>query len=291
MQEVCLPDWQAAGVRLLVKRDDLIHPLVSGNKWRKLKYNISEAQTQQQDTLLTFGGAYSNHLLATAAAGAAYGFKTIGIIRGGPFDNPSKVLQKLMELDMQLHYVSRSAYRLKKEPDFIAKLTNRFGRFYLLPEGGSNDLAVKGCTEILDNLPLVPDFVACACGTGATIAGLSVSASKNTTVVAVPVLKGASFLEQDIGELLTSYASLKEAMLPPYQPIQFEYQYHGGGYAKAPAYLLDFIKDFMAQTGIPIEPVYTGKLFYALHDLLRKGFFLEGSTVLAIHTGPTIGLV
>lgn len=264
-------------IRLYLKRDDLIHPQVSGNKWRKLKYNLAEAKQQGHTTLLTFGGAFSNHLAATAAAGKLAGFRTIGIVRGDelrPDQNPT--LRFCQACGMMLHFVSREAYRQKEEPDFIAGLRQTFGDFYAVPEGGTNDLAIRGTAELVPEitaqLGFAPDAIACAVGTGGTVTGIALAAPPQTRVLGILALKSA-----------TAFA------MPAASPAELVYEYHFGGYARTTPELLNFIRAVESRTGILFEQVYTGKMLYALYDLARNGFFPPDATVVAVHTGGLQG--
>lgn len=271
-------------IRLAIKRDDQLHPLVSGNKWRKLKYNLLAAQQQQHTTLLTFGGAYSNHLYATAAAGQALGFRTIGVVRGDELaSRPRNATLAFCEsAGMHLHFVSRTDYVRKETPAFMADLVHRFGRFYALPEGGSNELAVQGTAEImpelLAQLGTVPDYVACPVGTGGTLAGLAATSPPTTRVLGFGVLNGVGQLPLVAG-------------LPHRQPggVWDVFEYALGGYARTPDFLLPFIRDVERQTGVRLEQVYTGKMLYGIYDLARQGYFEPGATVVAIHTGGLQG--
>lgn len=267
-------------IRLTVKREDLLHPHISGNKFRKLKYNILQAQKEGREALLTFGGAFSNHIAATAAAGAAFGFTAIGIIRGEELvnkigDNPTLSFAK--SCGMVLKFVTRDEYRLKAEPQFIENLKAEFGDFYLVPEGGTNALAVKGCEEIL--LPEDEQFthIACAVGTGGTISGLINSAGNNRRVLGFPALKGEGLLD-DI---------CKFAAQGNWQLVT---DYHFGGYGKVTEELIVFMNDFFGKTGILLDPVYTGKMFFGVIDLIHKGYFPENSNILLIHTGGLQGI-
>jgi 1-aminocyclopropane-1-carboxylate deaminase len=266
------------GVQVLVKREDLIHPQVSGNKWRKLKYNISEAKKQGKPTLLTFGGAYSNHILATAAIGKLEGFRTIGIIRGEEHSPLNTTLQFAKSCEMQLEYMDRTTYREKNSNLIIAQLQKQFGDFYLIPEGGTNQFALKGCAEIVKEIESDYDYICCACGTGGTLAGIIAGLNGEKKAIGFPVLKGASFLETEIKDLLTDFGC---------QANNWELQldYHFGGYAKNKPELKAFIHDFQQKHQFEIEFVYTAKLFFGLYDLIQKGYFERGSTILAIHTG------
>jgi len=273
-------------VRLFIKRDDLIHPSVSGNKWRKLKYNLQEAAALQQSTLLTFGGAFSNHIHATAAAGKVFGFKTIGIIRGERILPLNPTLQFAEANGMQLHFISRSAYREKYTPAFQAQLKEQFDDFYQLPEGGTNELALKGCAEIITELEVstIPDYICTSCGTGGTIAGMiKGSADKATQIIGFAALKG-SFLTKEVALLLKKNSDLNVNWL-------INNDYHFGGYAKFKQELIEFINQFKKDYGIALDPIYTGKLLFGIFDLLRKDFFRKGSRVVAVHTGGLQGIV
>ena len=267
-------------ISLYVKREDLLHPLISGNKYRKLKYNLIQAKAEGYDTLLTFGGAFSNHIAAVAAAGKAYGFKTIGMIRGEELAfkvNENPTLQFASEYGMQLEFVSRENYRSKEEAVYVASLKLRFGNFYLLPEGGTNPLAIQGCKEILTNDDADFDYICCAVGTGGTIAGIIESAAENQTVFGFPALKG-DFLKG----IIKSYTAKEHWDLIP--------GYEFGGYGKINAGLVAFMNEFYMKTAIPLDPIYTSKLLFGVQDLIQKGFFPNGSRILAIHTGGGQGI-
>ena len=279
-QHIDIPLLHEKGVQLYLKREDTIHPLISGNKYRKLKYNLHEAKVQDQHTLLTFGGAYSNHIAATAYAGHKHGFRTIGVIRGEELetqwqDNPT--LRLAHEHGMQFHFVSRSDYRDKNEPAFLETLREQFGNVYLVPEGGTNELAVKGCTEILTEADAKFDFVCSAVGTGGTLAGLINASQPHQTVLGFPALKG-DFLTEEI----RTFAQNNRWRLVT--------DYHFGGYAKVDQQLIVFINRFKQQTGIPLDPIYTGKMLFGIFDLIKKDFFPSGSQILAIHTGGLQGI-
>jgi len=276
-------------VSLFVYRIDLIHPQVSGNKWYKLKYNLLEAQKQGYKKLLTFGGAYSNHIYATAAAGKMQGFETIGVIRGEAHTPLNSTLQFAVDCGMHLHYMDRTTYREKKSPEILKKLEQIFGSFYLVPEGGSNALAVKGCSEILPEIEEQFDVVATACGTGGTLAGLVAHLPNHQQALGFPALKGGDFLYNEVEQLLEKYYTTfnlpREATQNRYQLIT---DYHFGGYAKKMPELLAFIDRFTTQHQIPIEWIYTGKMFYGLYDLIKKNYFSSHTKILALHTGVLI---
>ena len=279
-QKIILPELEKRDIRLFLKREDTIHPFISGNKYRKLKYNLIEAKNKGFNTLLTFGGAYSNHIAATAYAGHESGLKTIGVIRGEELihswqENPTLRLAK--EHGMQFHFVSREVYRKKTHPDFIADLEKQFGPFYLIPEGGTNSFAVKGCEEILTKDDTQFDFVCCCVGTGGTISGLINSSLANQTVLGFPALKG-DFLKEDI------YTFVQK------DNWKLISDYHFGGYAKINKELIEFINWFKLKTGIPLDPIYTGKMMFGILDLIKKGKFESGSQILAIHSGGLQGI-
>ena len=263
-----------------IKREDLIHPFVSGNKFRKLKYNLLQAKAENQILLLTFGGAFSNHIAAVAFAGKENGFKTIGIIRGEELaskieENPT--LKFAQECGMQFKFVSRSDYQLKNEVDFLRNLENQFGQYYHIPEGGTNALAVKGCQEIINSDDSNFDFVCCAVGTGGTISGICNSVFPNQKVLGFPALKGG-FLNEDIRKFAsnTNWELIED--------------YHFGGYAKVNHELITFINEFFQETKILLDPVYTGKMMFGIVDLIQKNYFPEGSKIVAIHTGGLQGI-
>lgn len=283
IQEIHDPVLEQAGVRLLVKRLDQVHPIISGNKWYKLKYNLLAARERGFETLLSFGGAYSNHIHALAGAGYVYGFKTIGVIRGEEYLPLNPTLQFAVDHGMQLVYLNRADYRLKDSNEIIERLEEKFGDFYLIPEGGSNALAVKGCAEIIAEIDLPFDVIACACGTGGTLAGLIAGLEGKRQALGVAVLKGAEFLRTDVRNLL------QESVAHQYNNWQINLDYHFGGYAKTTESLIRFIREFESKHGIPLEQVYTGKLMFGLYDLLVAGRFQRGQIVLALHSGGLQG--
>ena len=268
------------GISLYIKREDLIHSFVSGNKFRKLKYNLLEAKTQNKDTLLTFGGAFSNHIAAVAYAGKDKGFKTIGIIRGDELrgkisENPT--LQFAENCGMQFEFVSREEYRLKGENHFLEKLKMKFGDFYLIPEGGTNELAIKGCEEILTENDAEFDFVCCAIGTGGTISGIINSVLPHQKILGFPSLKG-DFLKDEIRNFVQN------------QNWELITDYHFGGYGKVNEELITFINQFYNENKIPIDPIYTGKMVFGVIDLIHKNYFPAKSKILLIHTGGIQGI-
>ena len=264
-------------VSLSILRLDKTDEYISGNKYFKLKYNLQEAQLEGKNTLLTFGGAYSNHIAATAAAGKLFGFKTIGIIRGEEHLPLNPTLSKAIENGMEIHYLDRGTYRNKKEPPVLQNLHNTYGDFFLIPEGGTNDLAIKGTKEIINYIPKDFDTICCAIGTGGTIAGLIESTKKQ--ILGFPALKG-DFVQEMVNELLSKQYS-------NWSLIQ---DYHFGGYAKTKPELLSFMQKFKNEFNIPLEQIYTGKMLFGIFDLIEKKHFKGGTNILAIHTGGLQGL-
>lgn len=261
----------------------MVDPELGGNKWRKLKYNLEAAQQQKHDTLLTFGGAYSNHIYATAAAGKRLNYQTIGVIRGEPHTPLNPTLQFATDCGMQLQYVDRETYRQKTSRIFIDSLHEQYGNFYLLPEGGSNVLALKGCAEIINEIDIPFDHVCVACGTGATLAGLISTLSGNQKATGFSVLKGGDFLTKEVASLH------KQSGINPPCSWQINTNYHFGGYARTSEALWEFIARFKQDFGIELDAVYTGKMFYGLFDLIKKGYFKIGTRIVAIHTGGLQG--
>ncbi len=270
-------------MQLFIKRDDLIHPTVSGNKWRKLKFILQDAQSKKFTSLLTFGGAWSNHLYATAAAGKVLDLKTIGIVRGEEYQGKlTGTLQFCVSQGMELYFISRENYRSKNDPAFFENIREKFNDPYLIPEGGSASLALPGVSEVVaeteTQLGRRPDCYAVAAGTGGTAAGL-LAASAPT--LAFSALKNGGFLKAEILKLAT--AEDAQANLHLFT------DYHFGGYAKHKPELLTFMQEFEQNHGVLLEHVYTGKMLFGLYDLMKKGFFKRATTIIAIHTGGLQG--
>ena len=271
--------FKKQGLKVFIKRDDLIHPIISGNKWRKLKYILKQAQADNKTHLVTFGGPYSNHLLATAAAAAQFGFKSTGIVRGEQVNNDTLFLSRLH--GMNLLFTDRETYRDK--PGFFKKYFINDDDAFFINEGGASAEGARGCSELIDELPGEYNHIFCACGTGTTAAGIINGIKKHdlkTEFHAVPVFKNGDFIEHDINRLLTAPAD-----------YHLHTGYHFEGYGKVDTRLIEFIKKFVASTGILIEPVYTGKMLYALYDLAAQDYFKRGSCILAIHSGGIWGLL
>lgn len=279
VMELQTPATRRAGVRLLIKREDLNHPFVSGNKWWKLKYNLEAAQQQSCQTLLTFGGAYSNHIYATAAAAHELGLKSIGIIRGEETIPLNPTLAFAKDQGMELQYLSRTAYRSKHESEFINQLKDRYGDFYLIPEGGTNQQAIKGVVEWAQQLQKEVEFkyVCVAVGTGGTLAGLAEGLDKSKEIIGFPVLKNALFLEAEIRKYTNK------------QNWKLNYDYHFGGYAKTSPELMTFLQAFENEHGILLDPVYTARLMYGVFDWIERQGFPPSTTILVLHTGGLQG--
>ncbi|MGX1023636.1 1-aminocyclopropane-1-carboxylate deaminase/D-cysteine desulfhydrase [Psychroflexus sp. MBR-150] len=266
-----------------IKREDQIHPLVSGNKFRKLKYNIKQAFLEKHHTILTYGGAFSNHIAATASAAKICGLKSIGVIRGdeikhrleeNPNHNPT--LSYAQQQGMQLHFISRKIYKTKDETDEIEKLRQKFGSFYRIPEGGSNALAVKGCEEILSDSDKKYDIIACCVGTGGTLAGIINSSYKHQKVYGFSALKNHNHREINQWTTKNNWQIFQEDKF--------------GGYAKANKELIGFINSFYRHTSIESDPIYTGKMFYRLCKMIEQNHFPVNTKILAIHTGGLQGV-
>lgn len=273
----------AYGVNLFMLRTDLIHEHISGNKWFKLHFNLLQAKSENKNTLLTFGGAFSNHIAATAAAGKEYQFKTIGIIRGEEHTplNPTLALAK--ENGMELLYVSRTMYRDKQA--LMSFVEEKFAatNYYLVPEGGSNSLGVKGCKEIINFIPIGFDCICCACGTGATVAGVILSLTEKQRALGFQVLKAEGYINEEVNNWIK-----KDGASGPFN-FEVNEDYHFGGYAKHTDELKEFVQWFNNINHIPLDYVYTGKMMFGIYDLMKQGLFKSGETIVAIHTGGLQG--
>ena len=265
-------------IRVFILREDLIHPYISGNKWRKLYYNIEEAKLKEAEKLITFGGTYSNHIAATASAGKEFGFKTIGFIRGEEQLPLNSTLSYAKSCGMEFRYLSRTDYRMKEDAEFLNSILKNEKEYYLIPEGGTNELAVKGCEEITADLRVNFDYICCAVGTGGTISGIINSLKKHQKAIGFPALKGGGFLKVEIAKYTTN------------SQWELNLEYHLGGYAKVKPELINFMNSFKAQHQIPLDPVYTAKMLFGLWDLIEKDYFRAGSTIIVVHTGGLQGI-
>lgn len=287
----------ANGLKVFVKRDDLIHPKISGNKWRKLKYNLNDAQNQGAEQIITFGGAYSNHIYATAAAGKYFGFKTVGIIRGDELnEKSSETLRFASECGMKLHFVTRTEYRdMRENPQnqlsIIHELTGLdINNSKVIPEGGTNHLALAGVgemfEEIIYQLGSAPDYIFCPVGTAGTISGIIANSDKKTKVIGVCVLKNGQYLFNEIDTLLknTSVSNAGRILNPANINFEVLWNEHHGGYAKKTLELIEFISKFNAEHDFSIEPIYSGKMFFAFYKYFSS-LIEANSKVVLIHTG------
>ncbi|MFK3979454.1 1-aminocyclopropane-1-carboxylate deaminase/D-cysteine desulfhydrase [Micromonospora sp. NPDC050397] len=266
------------GVRLLLKRDDLIHPELPGNKWRKLTYNLEAARARGFRTLVTFGGAYSNHVRAVAAAGACFGFDTVGVIRGEEHLPLNPSLTYAMERGMRLTYLDRGRYRDKTAPELLAWLREEFGEHYLIPEGGSNALAVRGCAEIPAEITEPFDVICVPVGTGGTLAGIAAGLSPGREAIGFSVLKGGQFLAAEVERLQQAVGRVTGNW-------RVEYDFHFGGYAKGNAELDSFAADFTARHRLTLDRIYPAKMMYGIFALVAAGRFVPGTTIVAVLTG------
>lgn len=281
-QKLNLEELVKKNIQADILRIDLINPVISGNKWFKLKYNLKDAIDKNYESLLTFGGAYSNHIIATAMAAKNQKIKSIGVIRGEKSENLSHTLLQAQEYGMSLEFISREQFNQRHEKIFIEKLKEKYGDFYLIPEGGASSKGRLGSEEILE----LTDYkkythIMCAIGTGTMFSGLVNSSELNQTIIGIPVLKGYSNLLEEFSNYINNPEKIKYCRI--------FYEYHFGGYAKKTNELLNFMNSFYEKTGVPTDFVYTGKLIFSFIDLVKKDFFDENSKILLIHSGGLQG--
>ncbi|MEB6608127.1 1-aminocyclopropane-1-carboxylate deaminase/D-cysteine desulfhydrase [Aeromonas sanarellii] len=274
------PLLDARDVRLWCKRDDLIHPTLSGNKWRKLKYHLERARSQGKTHILSFGGAYSNHIHALAAAGFRLGLRTTGIIRGEAATVSNATLSAARGWGMDLVFVDRQIYRRRQDPDWLARFEDE--DTLIVPEGGSSPLAIPGVAELVTELPFSPDLWVLPCASGGTLAGLIAGKRERERILAIAVLKGGGFLHDEVCRLHPAAATT--------QGWHIALDHHDGGYARFSQALWQWVQDFSAQTGLPLEPIYSGKAMWGLFRELDAGRIPRGSEVVFIHTGGMQGL-
>ncbi len=279
LHQISDPVLEQFEVSLFILREDQNHPLLSGNKLRKMKYNLLKAEQEGHKTLLTLGGAYSNHIHATAAAGNLFGLNTIGIIRGEPTKPLNPTLTFARKQGMVLHYVKRDSYRERYNQDFKAALHRQFGSFYFLPEGGSNELAIPGCREMVEEIEQDFDYICTPVGSGGTLAGIISGLKPHQFAIGFVVLKQGEYLKEQIIQLRSS-AGEKTA-----DNWQLSHDYHFNGFARFNDSLIRFINNFKACHSIQLEPIYSGKMLFGVWDLIKKGYFKPGSRIVAVHTG------
>ena len=278
-EKVNLQIFDQAGIGVFLKREDLIHPEISGNKYRKLKYNLEAVKAGNYKGLLTFGGAFSNHIAATAFACHEAGIPCAGVIRGEELEGKplNSTLEKAGARGMQLYFTDREMYRLKDSDSVRTVWEERFPGYYILPEGGSNGLAVKGCAEILEPEDRSFDLVCTPVGTGGTMAGLISGSDPRQKILGFPALKG-DFLRAEIAKFVDA------------ENWDLITRFHFGGYARVTKELIEFINIFKQETGIPLDPVYTGKMMFGIARMAEEGFFSPGTQILAVHTGGLQGI-
>jgi len=279
-QKLDLATFASAKISVHLKREDMVFPLASGNKWRKLKYNLAAFKASEANALLTFGGAFSNHLAAVAAVGANHGIATMGIVRGEELAHKplNPTLATCQRNGMQLFFVSREEYRQKEESKTVLGLKNSHGTLYVLPEGGTNALAVKGCTEILTPEDATFDTICCAVGTGGTLAGLAASCKAHQHVVGFQVVKDAS-----IPDRIRTFALYDNWTLVQH-PLQ-------RGYAQVSRPLVAFARDVLQQAGVLLDPIYTAPMLFQLVQMIKDDTWTFGKNLLLIHTGGTQGIL
>ncbi|MBB1485380.1 1-aminocyclopropane-1-carboxylate deaminase/D-cysteine desulfhydrase [Oceanospirillum sediminis] len=291
------PLLEQKGINVLLKRTDLIHPVISGNKWYKLKFNLAQALQNNADGVLSFGGAWSNHIHALAKACRLLDLPLTAVIRGEPeLLSHSRMLQDAVSWGMQCHFVSRVEYRKRGEPDWLNTLSEQYKGYYLVPEGGSSDLALPGVMALGREIEqdcrqggLKPDQLWCAMGTGGTVAGLLAARTMPYRVTGVPVLKGGSFLYDDVVEKLEP--AIRNGLVPEHcsAALQLLTDGHGGGYGRVKPELISWLSQFELETGVQLDPVYTGKLFYRFFQAVDRGECSSGDTVILLHSGGLQG--
>ncbi|MEL0641165.1 pyridoxal-phosphate dependent enzyme [Pseudoalteromonas aliena] len=281
IQQIDTAYLKKRNIYLGVKRDDLLHPLISGNKWRKLKYNLVHMKELNKTELLTFGGAFSNHIHACAAAGKEFNIKTHAIIRGPELDSDNPTLQFAKQCGMQLHVVNRIEYKQRYDQRYLETLQRRFPNAFIIPEGGTNEHALLGCKELVHSLP-EHDYLVCPTGSGGTLAGLIEGSKANTHIIGIAVLKQAQYLNAEVKKL-----SSKAEKQDNWQLLT---DFHDGGYGKFSPALWQFCQEMNHTYNLPLEPIYSGKMMYALWKLIEQDYFPPGSKIIAIHTGGLQGL-
>ena len=291
VSQIAHPLFTEKGIIVSVKRDDLIHPMISGNKWRKLKPIIEKCITEKYVGILTFGGAFSNHIAATAAAGKLAGISTVGIIRGDELSFESNPTMTRAKNDgMRLEFIERSLYDRRSEIKFNQELRKKHGNYLIVPEGGASYEGVLGAVEIVNELKDQYDAIVLPCGTGATAAGILLGSS-GTQVIGISVLKGGDFLLVEIERLLSECGLTSSDIKELLRDFSLKSNYHFGGYGSYDDDLITFMNEFYSQTGMPSDQIYTGKMFFALLDMVKKDRFPRGSKILVIHTGGLQGAI
>lgn len=289
LQKLEHPLLKEKSISLSMKRDDLIHEHISGNKWRKLKYNLLHALNEKKSGIITFGGAFSNHLSATAFAAKATGLKSVGVVRGEDADENNPTLVFCRENGMTIKKISREEYKAKEEDGFLKLLHHEFENHFVVPEGGANFYGMNGCMEIVNEIEEEFDMMAVACGTGTTLSGIAAGLKDEQTAIGFSALKGGEFLQQEVEKHLYYFSFDKEWVNEVKYRFQIQTNYHFGGYAKTNRELFDFIIWFEKDFNISLDPVYTGKMMFGLFDLIKNDYFKTGTKIISIHTGGLQG--
>jgi 1-aminocyclopropane-1-carboxylate deaminase len=286
LQALSHPLLREKGISLFMKRDDLTHPDVQGNKWRKLKYNLEYAKANNYASILTFGGPMSNHIYSTAAAGKMFGLKTIGVIRGYAHLPLTPTLAFAKAQGMELLFLSKGEYENRFSESTLEELKQTYGEFYAIPDGGSNALAVEGVAEMMQEIDIDYDVCCVAMGTGGTTAGC-VAGSKGRKVIGFSSLKGEGNLSIEVERLVHEYSTLENAA--PVYNWTINNDYHFGGYGKVTDELSAYVQQFETEQNILLDPVYTSKMMFGIFDMIENNFFARGSNIIAIHTGGLQG--
>lgn len=276
-------------ISLDILREDLNHPIIQGNKLRKLQYNLLNAKKKGNKTLLTFGGAFSNHIAAVATAGKEFGFKTIGMIRGEETLPLNPTLEQCKKDGMELHYVDRTSYRIKHTQDFKDYLRNKFGVLYLIPEGGTNYYAINGCMEIIKDFSAY-DYICCPVGTGGTVAGITIANNGRSKIIGFSALKGGEFLTKEIFNHIQTVTNDEELTEELMNSFELNTEFHLGGYAKITEELLNFVRNFYSQHQIKWDTIYNGKMAFGVFELIKANYFPKNSSILLVHTGGMQGI-
>ena len=287
-------DGTGSTLKLFLKRDDLIHPVVSGNKWRKLKLNLLNAKQQKFTKVLTYGGAYSNHLVATAYAAHKAGLKSIGIVRGLDADLENHSLKFVRECGMEVKRISREEYRFKNEPDFLQELRDEFGPHYRIPEGGANFLGVEGCMEIITESETAfkaIDFICTSIGTGTTLAGMLAANSMNKPILGFTPFKKGDFLRGEVSDLMYRTFLDEEFVDEQMENLHLVTEYHFGGFGKVKPELKEFVFWLKESTGVQFDLVYNGKMLFGLYQMIKSGKFKDGDSIIILHCGGVQGNV
>lgn len=269
-----------AQISLAVKREDLLHPTISGNKWRKLKFNLKYALDNRIETIITFGGAFSNHIYSTAAACKELGLKSVGLIRGD-YDKHNPTTMFARKCGMELRFIDRLSYKEKENSDVVKSILSQYSNYILIPEGGSNDLAIEGLHELSNEINATKySIILVSAGTGSTASGILSNLHPDKELWVFSSLK-SNYLKQEI---------LEKTPASKHQQLRFISDYHFRGYGKTTPELINFINDFKAQTGIPTDPIYNGKLIAGFHDMIEQGQAINSNSYLWIHTGGLQGI-